>query len=72
MPKSLARIQDSFRPRIVLSCPTWLWSTTGCVGLPTAKFLTHCGFACIRGRRITSNGQRDLDQVAGRIAVAAA
>jgi ribosomal protein S19E (S16A) len=25
-----------------------------------------------RGRRITSNGQRDLDQVAGRITVAAA
>jgi ribosomal protein S19E (S16A) len=24
-----------------------------------------------RGRRITSNGQRDLDQVAGRITVAA-
>jgi hypothetical protein len=53
----------------------WLLPICFCHLQGVLGFLTHIlklVFLLIyRGRRITSNGQRDLDQVAGRITVAA-
>ncbi|KAK4354248.1 hypothetical protein RND71_026442 [Anisodus tanguticus] len=55
------------------SCPRHFCKSSGSVArhiLQQLQTMNIIDFEAKGGRRITSNGQRDLDQVAGRIAVA--
>ncbi|GLI63517.1 hypothetical protein VaNZ11_006502 [Volvox africanus] len=70
----LFRIQYGGRNKVRGSKPEYRSKASGGVVRHILKQLEECGLvekAPEKGRRLTSNGQRDMDQIAGRITVTA-